>query len=501
MSFLGAFEDDVFISYASIDDEPLTEGQKGWVTQFHRDLEFRVAQYLGVGVSTARDPAGLKIWRDERELRGNDRLKERIQEQLTKTGIMLSVVSPLFLQSDWCMSEFKEFWTQAEEARQLYVQKNKSRLFKVMKTHVEREVQPPEMQEILSYEFYEFDDAGRPFEYNRELGEAAKVKYALKLSDVAYDIARFLPLLGGKLRPDAPAVYLAETTSDLKEARAAVRRDLLQRGFVVLPDLALSVEAGALQEQVRGFLRRSSLSVHLVGQKYGAIPEGETRSQPVIEAALAEERCSDPGFLRVVWMPPGLAVEDPRQREFVEMLRGDPGAQQRTELLETKLEDLKSLLEEAAGRKPPPPETPPRPAASPLRIYVIADPQDLAAGAVAPLERFLFDQGYEVIFSQVGDDETQTREHHVENLLLCDAALIYHGKAGELWLRAKLNDFRKVLDARADPVRARAVYIGGPDTESKRRFQSHEVLVLRDSAGDPATSFKPLLEAMRRARA
>ena len=27
---------DVFISYAHIDDQPMMEGQRGWISQFHR---------------------------------------------------------------------------------------------------------------------------------------------------------------------------------------------------------------------------------------------------------------------------------------------------------------------------------------------------------------------------------------------------------------------------------------------------------------------------------
>ena len=38
---------DVFISYAHIDDQALTEGQKGWITQFHCILEVRLGQALG----------------------------------------------------------------------------------------------------------------------------------------------------------------------------------------------------------------------------------------------------------------------------------------------------------------------------------------------------------------------------------------------------------------------------------------------------------------------
>lgn len=41
------FMNDVFISYAHIDDQPMTAGQRGWISQFHRGLEVRMAQLLG----------------------------------------------------------------------------------------------------------------------------------------------------------------------------------------------------------------------------------------------------------------------------------------------------------------------------------------------------------------------------------------------------------------------------------------------------------------------
>ena len=38
---------DLFISYANIDDLPISEDQKGWITEFHRILENRLAQLMG----------------------------------------------------------------------------------------------------------------------------------------------------------------------------------------------------------------------------------------------------------------------------------------------------------------------------------------------------------------------------------------------------------------------------------------------------------------------
>ena len=79
-----SFENDVFISYAHIDDVPLIEGQKGWIANFHRALEVRLAQLLG------RNP---RIWRDPK-LQGNDIFADRLVERLPGVAILVSVISP-----------------------------------------------------------------------------------------------------------------------------------------------------------------------------------------------------------------------------------------------------------------------------------------------------------------------------------------------------------------------------------------------------------------------
>jgi hypothetical protein len=90
MSFLPNFEDDIFISYAHIDNKPLTEGQKGWISHFHEALDIRLAQLLG---------AETKIWRDP-ELRGNDFLADKLIGHLPKIAILVSVISPRYINSE-----------------------------------------------------------------------------------------------------------------------------------------------------------------------------------------------------------------------------------------------------------------------------------------------------------------------------------------------------------------------------------------------------------------
>lgn len=99
MSKTAAFERDIFISYAHLDNEALTEEEKGWVSAFDNALQKRLGQLLG------RKP---DIWRD-RKLQGNDIFGDEIVAQFLKLKVMISIISPRYLESEWCRRELEEF--------------------------------------------------------------------------------------------------------------------------------------------------------------------------------------------------------------------------------------------------------------------------------------------------------------------------------------------------------------------------------------------------------
>src|SRR3954471_13218328 len=99
------FEGDAFISYAHLDNVELVEGRRGWVANLHRALEVRVAQLLG------KPPA---IWRDPK-LSGNDLFEDTLTDRLKRVAVLVTVVSPRYLKSEWTIRELMEFWHAAQE--------------------------------------------------------------------------------------------------------------------------------------------------------------------------------------------------------------------------------------------------------------------------------------------------------------------------------------------------------------------------------------------------
>ncbi len=131
---------DIFISYAHIDNRPV--GQEKWIETFHERLAVLLAQFLG------DDP---EIWRDLK-LQGNDYFDETIVDQLPGTALLVSVLSPRYVGSEWCTKEVRRFLEAANQTGGVSVG-GKSRIFKVVKTLVPLEEQPSELQGMLGYQF------------------------------------------------------------------------------------------------------------------------------------------------------------------------------------------------------------------------------------------------------------------------------------------------------------------------------------------------------------
>ncbi len=486
------FEHDIFISYAHIDDKPLLEGDTGWVTSFHQTLDTMVQQVSG---------EELKIWRDPK-LQGNDYFNDTLVEALPKTAVLISIVSPRYLKSDWCLKELEEFRSRADDAIRI---EDKSRIFKVVKTAIPRDAQPAPLDELLGYEFFKVDpETGRPVEFRVEFGDEAKLSYFERLGDIAYEITDLLNKIrgaegasGGVAQGDP--VYLAETTSDLSAERDRVRAELRQLGHEVLPDRPLPIDADKLKAALEADLARCSLSVHLMGEKAGFVPEGEQRSVVRIQNEFAAAQSKARGLPRLIWIPPGLVPTDARQEKFIEMIETDASAQAGADVLRTSLEDLKSIVRDRLQQPVVAPATDPgdqEPGC--VQVYLVCDQCDFEHSQA--LADYLYDGGFEVVFPVFEGDETEVREDHVDKLATSDVVIIYRGEASELWLSSKQRDLRKLPSYDGyKPKLATAIYLGAPETPQKKMFRTREALVIKAFGEFEAEHVEPLLAAVKEA--
>lgn len=491
------FEHDIFISYAHIDNETLAAGQSGWVSLLHERLCKRLRQLLGEDVN---------IWRDQK-LQGNDEFADTLVIRVSKAGVLLSVLSPRYLKSEWCQKELNHFCREAKHGAGLTIN-NKSRVFKVIKTHIPRETHPPELSGSLGYEFYDYDEASaRAKEFRTDLDDR---KYWDKFAYLAQDISRqirelhALPVgpatssqitnskLNGhsKNGHEEAIVYLAETTADLASERDRVRRELSQF-YQVIPDKDLPLQGPKLIETVNNYLQKAWVSVHLIGAHYGIVPELDDRSIVRIQHDLAEARSGDPQFKRLIWMPSKLEAKEARQQEFIKYLSNSPIALKNAELLREKLEDLKTVIQNqivALQTKSPAEKAD----GDQTYVYLICEPRDFEI--IQPLYQQLAEEGFEVILPATGETAI---EDNLLNLRDCDVLLVFYGHGNERWLRTQFSEASKATRDPAKPLLAKAIYVGPPETPPKKLFMTREAIVIKSFSDFPPGDLTPFLQKIR----
>jgi len=494
------FEFDVFVSYAHVDNTSADERHKGWVANLHETLDRRLTQLLGKPT---------RIWRDPK-LKGNDVFEDVLVQRVTRAAVLVSVVSPRYVRSEWTIRELNEFLKAAEQQPGVQIHP-RSRIFKVLKTPVPLNQQSPPLRSLLGYEFFRVDpDNGNFREFDEQFGPEYQQKFLMKLDDLAQDLKDLLEFVEGAGAVEAPAdaragesIFLAVTTFDLQDERDAIRRDLQQHGYTVLPARTLSPVGTEVEAEVREDLDRCSMSIHLIGNHYSLMPENATTSLVEIQNELAIERGERGGFTRFVWIPPGIEVSDPRQQEVIERLRMDPRMGPGTDLLEKPLDELRTVIQDAlerdrAARSAPPPAPTASPAASTgvRSVYLIYDQSD--AAAVLPWADFLFDQGVEVVHPIFDGDEATVRECHEESLRTSDGVVIFDLAAHPLWLRRKFSELKKIPGyGRTKPAPVAAVCLLPPKTPAKEQLRSHEAIVISQWDGLTPDAWLPFITRLK----
>src|SRR5215475_10461944 len=483
------FTHDIFLSYRHLDNQPLSGEKEGWITRLHRDLETRVAQLAGTAVS---------MWRDGR-LQGNDYFSDVIEEQLHNVAVMVSVMSPGYKISDWCNRELRGFLTATEKRGGIRFG-TKSRLFKVLKTPTGRQDQPEALQDLLGYEFFH---EGREFHLDPD--PSAEKRYLAKLDDLARDIQSLLREMATGNASSVPgsapsdqrkAVYLAWTTSDLQDSRDSIRRELLDRDLVVLPETDPPMRADSLADSVRRALGQCQLSIHPIGSRFGVVPEGDSRSLAWLQHDLATERYKLGAFRRILWMPPDLVVQEETQKDFLGRLEREIGGSANGfQFLKTSLEELKTIVIKQLDEEVP--TATPKAAGSSGRIHVYLICERTDHDAVQPLATFLRQRGYVVDLPLLTGDPSDIRTDHQETLAACDAVLLYHGAGSEAWLREKIRDCRKVFGwGREKPFLANGIYLGPEPDQLKREYQNDEFVICRSYERVSPEALEPFVAAV-----
>jgi nitrogen regulatory protein PII-like uncharacterized protein len=291
-------------------------------------------------------------------------------------------------------------------------------------------------------------------------------------------------------------VFLAESSYDTQDFRDSLKRELQGYGYHILPDKQLPLIATPLNESLISNLSEAVLSIHLLGENYGIVPEGAQRSIVEIQNEVAASYSVANSIPRFIWIPEGCEPIDERQINFVNRLNSGKEGIAGADLVQGSLEDFKGVVIDKLNSMKKDIKNEEVQVEvnddSSKTIYLICDLSDI--DEIRPLEDFLFDNGYEVVIPIFEGDESGIREDHIENLKTCSAAIIFFSNANELWLRSKTRDFLKINGyGRAKPLAFKAIYIAPPDSMAKQRFRTLDAEVINALNGLPEDQLKSLL--------
>jgi TIR domain len=498
------FTNHLFISYAHIDNERAEENDPGWVDRFDKALKAFLDHAIG-------DDA--KIWRDHK-LAGGDVFNEEIVSQIHKAALLVSIVSPRYLKSEWCLKEVEEFCKVAEIHGGLAIG-NKMRVHGVMLMPLTadlREKLPGKLKQQLGYLFYKEKEGGRFERLDPRFGEEFQKAFNRKVNEMAYELAGIIeklkeeenpipePLPAEPAGPPKPIIYLAECSWDRADDREKIRSELWATGYTVLPERGTFLPDNEMEyvAEVERLLDCCQLSIHAVGSNGGKVLDGPGRKEVVrLQNEIAAQKSQEGVLSRLIWLP-ALSSGQPEQQSFIGALRSKKELQRGGDLIEDNLEGFKDVLritlkklEELSSKKAEPTE------AGGHTIYLLCVAAERPA--TIPLRKFLKGQGLEVQLPVFEGDAATVRQTNQDLLATCDAVLVFYGAGDEAWKRTTETDLQKIKSCRrGKPLLNIFTYLAPPLTGHKQDCidMGEENLIMGFETFTEA-AMQPLVEAMK----
>jgi hypothetical protein len=491
------FDKHLFVSYAHVDDMITPGDDQGWVTRFHKYLETYLSQSIGEQA---------RIWRDDR-LRGNDIFANEIVKQFPQTAVLLSILSPRYIDSEWCLREVDEFCKTAELHGGLTVD-DKARVIRIMLRGIpaeRREQLPHVLKDALGYEFFQWTDGGHelPLDPAFGSGEAYRRQIYFLAEDIADLINRLKQADVGKNQVPTnqkPAIYLAESSYDVRDEREKIRGDLRAHGYTVIPDQLTrmpDLESEYISEVSR-LLDQCQISIHIIGSVRGKIPDGPNLKSAVeLQNEIAADKSKESGLRRLIWLPEDAHAEQPEQQAFIQDLQNLQSLQRGADLVSADLESFKNAMHSVLQKLERPEPQASKSEDNTKLVFLICDQRDRPA--TIPLRKYLRGAGLDVEIPAFEGDAATVRRANCELLARCDAVVLFYGSGDEAWKRTVETDLVRAKAHRdGKALLASYLYLAPPSNDDKRELiELEEPHLINGLDGFPESEMLPILNILK----
>lgn len=410
-------KNDIFVSYAKVDNQPFESEDNGWVTTFINNLKNFLGKKLG--------HSDLSLWMDY-ELQ-DVLIPERI-ELLENSAILLLILSPGYLASPRCSLELKAFLNK--------VGKDSGCVFVVEHDVVKR---PTELSDLLGYSFWiknKDNNKTRTLAIPKP-NHDREPEYYHKLDDLARELTDKLKTLKIPAVIPETTIFLAEVTDDLISQRDEIKRYLKLLGVEILPNKLYDFQTKAeLETAIDKDLEKSTLFVQLLGP---LCPQNAA-------CMIQYNRAKKLGLPILQWRERDLDVNTIPDVAYRSILNGS--TVMATGLVEFQQHITQSLKQDKTG-----------PSSATGFVFVNARVEDM--DLAHKIETILIQQGLECILPLENSDNissAQIREDLNNNLQDCDAIIVlYNTNTDEVWVRNQVRKCRRAQGLREQPFKIIAI--------------------------------------------
>jgi len=449
---------DVFVSYAHVDNA------EGWVERFHKKLAVKLDMLGG--------RAGeIQIWRDPK-LDEATLFDAVIKTRVQQSALFLALCSHGYRRSDYCRSEFDAFREHFGDTR-LRVG-DRSRVLRVRLHNIPYDELPGTEDRTGAFDFFvavDDDPIGTPLEidspdFRGKVDHLSKVVYRI-LEDLRKKPAP------AAVPPSAKTVFLAEVCDTQRKARERLAADLASQGLTVAPRIPPPFPAAEHASAVRSTLAGCKLVVHLF-DAWGDNPiqgrDDTTYGQEQLR--LAQEL----KLPQLVWIsqrvPLGPAAAnasaDVSWLTFLRQLESAKRDERQYQIVRCPPSELASLV--AARVREEAPAPPPLPGETPAVLLDTHERDHLVAFDVC---KALLSSGVRPDLIAQQDGPGQNTTLFAERLRQARGLIVLFGRASEEWVRARLDEGRKLMVTSPGGLRFCGVLMAPPNEGKNQAAFEH----------------------------
>ncbi len=319
MAFIPGFENDIFISYAHLDNCcPKHSKTEGWVKRFLEYLELYLAQQFGT--------KKFQIWWDQRKLDATVLFDDAIADGIKKTAVMICLNSPSYGESEYCQKELDLFYNKAQKDGSGLKIGHRSRIVHVLLRNIPFEKWPNKLSGTSGVFFNNPKFAGLGWVLNTDTAEFEEKMMEL-ISSIYLLIDDFTKLPNTTNEGTQPVgadteeftIYVGDIPDSLECTADLILTELKKEGYKIIKDNAASEDIKTFETNTTAAINGAQLSVHLLDQFPGPKIGGETLQwyrKKEIELALESD------IPQFIWFPKGVGIDTIKNKDYKAFING-----------------------------------------------------------------------------------------------------------------------------------------------------------------------------------